>query len=105
MSLLVLRGNIYRPGILFARVASGASKPAVKDLVRWLNVQLDITTSDYQERDQLARFWIGQDQERIFPTHCKYLVYQSFGKQKPFLITPLQQPLPDLIRLFMPVGL
>ncbi len=103
MTILVLRGNIYRPGILFARVATGAHKTAVVKLVNLLNFRLDVATHDCQERDQVASFWIGQDQARIFPTHCKYLMYRSY--EMPFLIIPQQEPLSDLIKILMPVGM
>ena len=90
---------------MFGRIATGAFARSAWELVNWLNYTLDKYCRTDETRDALARYWILQDPKRIFPTHCRYLTYQSYLLTgEPCIVVPKQQLLPDVIKDVLPLG-
>ena len=106
VKIYVRRGNCYCPSLLYARIATGAYCKGARDLVLSLNDELKKRANNPRHRDELAKFWIQQDQERIYLTHCKYLVYHSYlVNGAPVLSVPAQEKTHEVLQAFQPRGL
>lgn len=77
--------------MLFGRVATAAYRPAVIELVKRLNEELDQRADGAKERDAIASFWISQDEQRMIPSHFCYLMQEkAFVHGESVILVPKQ---------------
>ncbi len=96
----------YRPAVLFCRNLAKAYKPSLRELVAWLNTELDrVAAGGLEDRDDFAMAWCAQDPYRIFPICVESVTKMRIGSNGVAKMTiPPQPKLEDTVAAFMPWG-